>query len=101
VEPIDRRAFLARSGAVAAAAGAAVLIPAQIAGAASKASTGAAATHAPSSSVVTGSHEPSAPIIAHLRNAATGEISVFSGSSEFIVHDPTLAARLVVATEGR
>jgi hypothetical protein len=101
VEPINRRAFIARSGAVAAAAGAAVLIPTQIAGAVSRVSGGAAATKVPMTSTVTSSKEPAAPIIAHLRNAATGEIAVFSGSQEFIVHDPGLAARLVIATEGR
>ncbi len=101
MEPINRRAFITRSGAVAAAAGAAVLIPGQIGGAVSRVSNGAAATNLPTAAVATSSKEPAAPIIAHLRNAATGEISVFSGSEEFIVHDPALAARLVTATEGR
>ena len=91
---------MARSGAVAAAAGAAVLVPAQIAGAVSRVSGGAAKKNVPTPLVVTSSKEPVAPIIAHLRDAATGEIAVFSGSQEFILHDPGLAARLVVATEG-
>jgi len=101
VEPINRRAFIARSGAIAAAAGAAVLIPGQIAGAASRVSNGAGAKSVPMTSVMTSSKEPAAPIIAHLRNPATGEISVYSGSEEFILHDPALAARLVIATEGK
>jgi hypothetical protein len=101
VEPINRRAFIARSGAVAAAAGAAVLIPGQIAGAAARVSSGVAANKALTPSVITSSKEPAAPIIAHLRNAATGEIAVFSGNQEFILHDSGLAAQLVLATEGR
>ncbi|HEY5272469.1 MAG TPA: hypothetical protein VIJ34_04445 [Acidimicrobiales bacterium] len=101
MEPINRRAFIARSGAVAAAAGAAVLIPGQIAGAMTRVTNGAPSKNLPAPSVVGSTKEPSAPIIAHLRNAATGEIAVFSGSEEFILHDPGLAARLVIATEGR
>ncbi|HEY5272353.1 MAG TPA: hypothetical protein VIJ34_03860 [Acidimicrobiales bacterium] len=101
MEQINRRAFIARSGAVAAAAGAAVLIPGQIAGAVTRASNGAAAKSIPTPLVATVGKDPAAPIIAHLRNAATGEIAVFSGSEEFILHDPGLAARLVIATEGR
>jgi hypothetical protein len=101
VEPINRRAFIARSGAVAAAAGAAVLIPGQIAGAVTRVSGGAAAKNVVPPAAVRSVKEPAAPIIAHVRNASTGEIAVFSGSEEFILHDPELAARLALATEGR
>jgi hypothetical protein len=101
VEPIDRRAFIARSGAVAAAVGGAVLIPGQIAGAMTRVSGGAAAKNIAVPSALGSSKEPSAPIIAHLRNAATGEIAVFSGSEEFILHNTELASQLVIATEGR
>jgi hypothetical protein len=101
VEPINRRAFIARSGAVAAAAGAAVLIPGQIAGAVTRVSGGATAKNVVAPAVTRSVKEPAAPIIAHLRNASTGEIAVFSGSEEFILHDPELAARLAIATEGR
>jgi hypothetical protein len=64
-------------------------------------SGGAAANSVGSAAVVRSAKEPSAPIIAHLRNASTGEIAVFSGTEEFIVHDPDLAARLASASEGR
>jgi hypothetical protein len=64
-------------------------------------SSGADAKGVPTPPVVTSSKEPAAPIIAHLRDAATGEIAVFSGSQEFVLHDPSLAAQLVIATEGR
>jgi hypothetical protein len=101
VEPINRRAFMSRTGAVVAAAGAAVLIPAEIAGAVTKVSGGAAAKNVATPSVVTSSKEPVAPIIAHLRDAASGEIAVFSGSQAFALHDPALAAQLIIATEGR
>ena len=37
------------------------------------------------------------PLIAHVRDLATGEIGLFSGTREITVLDPQLAARLVRA----
>jgi hypothetical protein len=39
----------------------------------------------------------SAPLVAHIRDLATGEIGLFSGTREVILHDPQLAARLARA----
>jgi hypothetical protein len=39
--------------------------------------------------------DPGEPIIAHLRDARTGEIDVFRGTSRVRLHDPALAALLV------
>jgi hypothetical protein len=78
-----------------------MLIPGQIAGAATKVSSGAAAKSGLATSAGASSKEPAAPIIAHLRNASTGEIAVFSGSQEFILHNSELASQLILATEGR
>jgi hypothetical protein len=38
------------------------------------------------------------PLIAHVRDLATGEIGLFSGTREITLLDPQLAARLVRAT---
>jgi hypothetical protein len=38
------------------------------------------------------------PVIAHVRNARTGEIDVFRGTSQTRLHDPALAALLVRAS---
>ncbi|HTZ08772.1 MAG TPA: twin-arginine translocation signal domain-containing protein [Acidimicrobiales bacterium] len=37
------------------------------------------------------------PLVAHVRDAATGEISVFNGTREVVLRDPQLAGRLVRA----
>jgi hypothetical protein len=38
------------------------------------------------------------PIVVHVRNARTGEIDVFRGTSQSRLHDPALAAMLVRAS---
>jgi hypothetical protein len=38
------------------------------------------------------------PLVAHVRDLATGEIGLFSGTREIVFHDPSLAARLFRAT---
>jgi len=37
------------------------------------------------------------PIVAHVRDLASGEIGLFSGTGEVTVHDPRLAASIVRA----
>lgn len=39
--------------------------------------------------------ELSTPLIAHIKDLSTGEISVFQGEREVVIHDSTLARRLV------
>jgi hypothetical protein len=39
------------------------------------------------------------PIVVHLRDAATGEIDVFRGTSQVRLRDPELAARIVCASQ--
>jgi hypothetical protein len=50
----------------------------------------------------TGAEAPDAraaePIVVHLRDASTGEIDVFRGTSQVRLRDPDLAARLVRAS---
>jgi hypothetical protein len=39
------------------------------------------------------------PLVAHVRNYATGEVAILVGTREIIVHDHALVSRLVKATE--
>jgi hypothetical protein len=87
---IDRRSFLARGSMVAAAAGVVAAVPGigsgLVAGEADAAAIGAA-TDGDARALVE-------PLVVHARDLATGEISVFSGTREVVVHDPSLASRL-------
>ena len=88
----SRRSFL-KSATITGAVAGAVLLPAGLAGAATvpqarpepEANTGAAPAAGPA--VTT-------PIVAYVKNAATGEIAVMSGEQEFVHVDAQLAARL-------
>lgn len=40
----------------------------------------------------------SGPLIAHVKDLQTGEMSLFRGTQEIVVRDPDLARRLVAAT---
>ncbi len=44
------------------------------------------------------SHDADGPIVVHLRDARTGEIDIFRGTSQTRVHDHALAALLVRAS---
>lgn len=41
--------------------------------------------------------DPDGPVVAHLRDARTGELDIFAGTSQTRVHDPRLAAQLIRA----
>jgi hypothetical protein len=92
VEGVSRRSVI-RGAATAGAAGLAVtalggaLSPAASASTRPKASTGPAGR--------TG--ETGGPIVVHVRNARSGDIEVFSGTSQTRLHDADLAARIVRA----
>lgn len=90
-ERISRRSVLQG----AATAGAAGLAATALGGALSPA---AAATTRPSASA--GSSAPAGPagsIVVHVRNARTGDIEVFSGTSQTRLRDTDLAARIARA----
>jgi hypothetical protein len=93
---ISRRSAL-RGGAAAGIAGAALMAAGTPALAAGRHARGAARDDAGS-----GAAEPDSPVaepvIAHVRNARTGEIDVFRGTSQTRLHDPALAALLVRAS---
>ena len=84
---MDRRTFLARTGAAAAAAGVVAAVPL------SGVADAATATDEKVPDVAPPEHD----VIAHVRDVRTGEIAVFTGTTETIVRDRTLAARLVRA----
>jgi hypothetical protein len=95
---ISRRSAL-RGGAVAGIAGAALVAAGGPALAAALPSHGAA--HGAHDAAGGGAADPAhaaEPIIAHVRNARTGEIDVVRGTSQTRLHDPALAALLIRAS---
>ena len=87
---IDRRNFLARGSMVVAAAGVVTAVP----GLASD--LVAAEPDAPTFEGEAGALTDS--LVVHVRDLASGEIGVFSGTREIVVHDPDLAGRLFHTT---
>ena len=88
---ISRRGFLA-SGAGAAAAGVAVAALPALGGEA------AAATLVPSGAGASVADvEAIGAWVVHIRDASDGEVSVFTGESEHVFHDPALVARIIAA----
>ncbi len=96
---LSRRVFLKSGSAAIVAAGAITALPGLPAvtdavesqGPADAGATESALTEAESSAVAT------EPLIAHVRDLATGEISLLTGTREVTVLDPKLAASLVRA----
>ena len=80
-----RRGFLIMAGAGAAAVGVAAV--AQAAGEATPTITG-----------LRGASTASSPLVAYVRDARKGEVSVMVGEREVVVHDPELVARLTHAS---
>ncbi|MFI5046155.1 MAG: twin-arginine translocation signal domain-containing protein [Acidimicrobiia bacterium] len=91
---IDRRNFLTRSSIVVAAAGVAAAVP----GVASGLVATEAEAPAVESTIEGEDGALTEPLVAHVRDLASGEIGVFSGTREIVVHDPGLASRLFRAT---
>jgi hypothetical protein len=85
---VDRRTFLTRAGLAAAATGVAAAVPL----------SGVAAAAADDAD--TAVDEPDDAVVAHVRNVATGEIAVFTGTNEVSIHDRKLAAGLARAAKG-
>jgi hypothetical protein len=87
VDHLDRRTFLMRSSMAAAAAGVAAAVP-----------FGALGAHAAGASEPDQPVDMPDPVVAHVRNAATGEISLYVGDREVTVRDRRLASQLVRAS---
>lgn len=93
MEPVSRRLFLVRSSFAAAAAGLAATVP----GMAS--ALGAAESDVPAADDALSEAEAEAaasgdPLVIHVKDLTTGEMSFFSGTREVVAHDPQLATRL-------
>jgi Flp pilus assembly protein CpaB len=95
MESIDRRGFFKQAGAAAAVvtiAGAVATVPLGM----GSAIAGAATTH--ESELTTSEHlRDGEDLVAHVKNARTGEISLFVGEREVTIQDRKIAARLVRA----
>ncbi len=95
---------LQRRSALRAAAAVGLAVPLAYAGQAGSAalastaqpSTGQPSTGQPSTNQPD-ADQPAEPVIAHVRNARTGEIDIFRGSTQVRVHDVALAALLARA----
>jgi hypothetical protein len=92
---VTRRAFLGTG--TGAAAGLA-LAAAPAFGAGSVAAAAAAGGH--EAATVAPVPAPEGAFVVHVADAATGELSVMSGESAVLVHDPALVARLAAAASG-
>ena len=89
-ERMSRRSLLQG----AAAAGAAGLAVTALGAAASPAAAASTASSAPAGGDL---KAPSGPIVVHVRNAKSGDIEVFSGTSQTSLRDKDLAARIARA----
>jgi hypothetical protein len=103
MEPVSRRTLFKHAGAVAAvvAGGAAAgQLGLSSAGASTREGIGSALRQNESESALSSSEQlrPDENLVAHVKNARTGEISLFIGHREVTIHDRKVAARLVRAT---
>jgi hypothetical protein len=95
MEDLSRRKFLLASGAVA--TGAAVAATPKLVGAVAE----QAARKEPAPKVVDPTRPaPREPVMAYVRDAATGEVTVMSGTLETTYRDPALVKRLLKAAPG-
>jgi hypothetical protein len=92
---VNRRDFLIRGSAAAAAVGAATLVPGL------PTSAGATETqgHSPDSETELPGGDTALPLVARVRDVRTGEIDLFFGEHEVAYRDPQLAARLFKAAQ--
>jgi hypothetical protein len=93
MDQISRRNFFKQAGTVAAVAGAAAVAPVGIVNAVAATSAPKERELAAEEHLAAGEH-----LVAHVKNADTGEISLFVGTREVTFHDRSVAARLVRAS---
>jgi len=95
---VTRRSFLKGSSAAIVTAGAISAVPGFPAIVGALETQGPADAGAADAAVTdTDGAAMSEPLVAHVRDLATGEIGLFSGAREITVLDPQLAARLIRA----
>ncbi len=92
---VSRRTFLGRGSMAVAAAGVLSSVP----GLSGLLSAGETEAPAADASVAgdAGAADLSEPLVAHVRDLSTGEISLFNGTREVIVRNPQLASQLARA----
>ncbi len=95
---ISRRRFLGTAAAGLAVGGAAVAAPSMLGSRSSRSAIGHS-TVSPAGGVNFGG-TAGTPILAHVRDARTGEISVLSGTREVVIRDPAVVRTLLSAAEG-
>jgi hypothetical protein len=93
---VSRRTFLGRGSLAVAAAGVLSSVPG-LSGLLGAAETEAPGAEASVAGTEAGAANLSEPLVAHVRDLSSGEISLFNGTREVIVRDPQLANRLVRA----
>jgi hypothetical protein len=86
---LSRRGLMRRAGGIGIAGVTAGLLIDTTAGAASAATTSTASGSAPAAA--------STPLVAHVHDAKTGEVDLFTGEQHVRVHDPALARALAQA----
>jgi hypothetical protein len=96
MEPVSRRSFFKQAGAAAAIAGAASVAPVGIANALAG-TTPMPGLSEPGLTAFEGLNEGE-NLVAHVNNPKTGEITLFIGTREVLIHDRAIAARLLRAT---
>ncbi len=94
---LSRRAFLRRGTVGAAAAGVLASVPG-LSGLLSTGSSEVPAVEGDLAGTESGVGTLSEPLVAHVKDLGTGEISLFRGAQEIVVRDPALARRLLAAT---
>ncbi len=97
MEPVSRRTFFKQAGVTAAAVGAVAAIPGGMAGLAAPAAGASTARLEVATSLGGDEPESTGAVVAQVRDAAAGKITVFSGEHEVTITDHQLAARLVRA----
>jgi hypothetical protein len=89
VPGLSRRLFITKSSLTVAAAGLVSALPAL------PAAVNTAEAEAPEAGATISESEAAAgPLVAHVTNLRTGEMSLYAGEREIVLHDPALAARL-------
>jgi hypothetical protein len=93
---VSRRTFLGRGGMAVAAAGVLSSVPG-LSGLITAGETEAPAADASLAGSEAGAASLSEPLVAHVRDLSTGEISLFNGTREVIVRNTQLASQLARA----
>jgi hypothetical protein len=93
---VSRRTFLGRGSMAVAAAGVLSSVPG-LSGLLAAGETEAPAADASMAGADAGAANLSEPLVAHVRDLSTGEISLFNGTKEVIVRNPQLASQLARA----